>query len=69
MSERKAGEAYPARWRGTWFRPGVPNGVPSALAKRYAWAEIIRAVDGRQDPPPGPPAVEDWSGAEGAFRG
>lgn len=61
MSERKAREAYPAEWRGTWFRPGVPGGVPSALAKRYAWAEILRALGG--------PGRGEGEGSMSAFSG
>lgn len=38
---------YPPEWRGTWFRPGEPGGMPSPEAKQGAWAVIIQAVDNR----------------------
>jgi len=43
--------------------------VPSALAKRYAWAEILRAVDGPEYPAPDAATVEAWRDPDGVFAG
>ena len=36
---------YPISWRGAWFRPGVPGGMPSIEAKTAAWGVLIKAAD------------------------
>ena len=38
---------YPPEWRGAWFRPGVPGGMPSLEAKVAAWGVLIKAEDRR----------------------
>ena len=46
-TQRAPKPPYPPEWRGAWFRPGVPGGMPSLEAKVAAWGVLIKAEDRR----------------------